>query len=107
MVLWLGCGGWKLSSSQNVIKKFLYSDDLICISLHTGCFNFESFQLVGPDGIHSSMPCKLTLKSHILLMIMYEDFGRTRDITDDGYKHGIVVFFFKVKESIYLTSQLP
>lgn len=60
---------------------------------YKGCFNFESFQLVGPDGIHSSMPCKLTLKSHILLMIMYEDFGRTRDITDDGYKHGIVVYF--------------
>lgn len=89
--------GWKLSSLQNVIKKFLYLDDLICISLHKGCFNFESFQLVGLDGIHSSMPCKLTLKSHILLMIMYEDFGRTRGITDDGYKHGIVVFF-KVKE---------
>lgn len=97
--------GWKLSSLQNVIKKFLYLDDLICISLHKGCFSFESFQLVGLDGIHSSMPCKLSLKSHILLMIMYEDFGRTRGITDDGYKHGIVVFF-KVKESIYLASQL-
>lgn len=29
----VGVWGWKLSSSQNVIKKFLYSDDLMCISL--------------------------------------------------------------------------
>lgn len=50
----------KLSPLENVIKKFLHSDNLIFISLRKGCFNLESSQSVGPEPIRPSMPCELT-----------------------------------------------
>lgn len=78
---------------KNVIKKFHYSDNLIlfCKSA-SSLLQLESCQSVGPDGTHSSPPCRLSAGISHAVNDKYEDLGGTGGVTDDRYKHSMVRF---------------